>query len=599
LAKLDIIKDEKTAVMSARQKLLSKTNRDLDQALETSENDEKIAECLQIFANLRVLTNFLDNTMLENFLNDIKHVLKECFAGADVAGLQKNSQKKAASKNASERKGPGKTPTLTTSQHFRQKLWAALDWIFADYIFGYCKLSLRLSQCLAKVVENLGEKSEIATDFHTIFWGRLQNLLQTSFMSTAPVHIQQCFQQQLPKLLAAAKVLAQKLDHQFEFSDNLFEALEVGYLEKCGSNLKAALLNVDHPEKENIDALMRAAALELSASIVDKRLCRLVVGAFKACNQDFWTKIESQVKIGTDSAQVYDVANAAQIQNTNLCNLIYYHEECVRRMVDNLGVSFSTSESAEAILSHLKTGQNLVLVVLQQLFDSIASAVNIILLTMHREPGLDGNSSSNHDLSLYMRELQDFLNRSWNSHINPFADKGAVEKCARELAARCVELFVQNVCILRPLSEAGRERIKNDCLRLESALRPINLDLSSLGKCYRMLRALASLVTETPEILVAQTNERGGAIPHYCVLLLLFGHATSTDLLSPHTAAGWNNEKLIQWLGGHTSDTERFELVEGALQRYRTTIRQKKLAKYDPVYPLISNLLDTAKEQIN
>jgi conserved oligomeric Golgi complex subunit 5 len=167
------------------------------------------------------------------------------------------------------------------------------------------------------------------------------------------------------------------------------------------------------------------------------------------------------------------------------------------------------------------------------------------------------------------------------------------------LGSRCIELFLQNVSTLRPLSSVGRERIKSDCLHLENALRPVISDLSALGKSFRLLRALASLITETPENLISQTKEKGGAIPAYCVLLLLFGHASSADLISPHIAAGWNNEKLISWLQGHTSDNERLELITGALQRYRTTIRQKKLAKYDPVYPLISSYLENAKEQLN
>jgi hypothetical protein len=122
---------------------------------------------------------------------------------------------------------------------------------------------------------------------------------------------------------------------------------------------------------------------------VDARLCRLVVGAFKACNQDFWTKIEGQIKIGTDSQQVIgksiqlkrtkntskcyflfvsDIPNSSQIVNTNLANLIFYHEESVRKMIESMGVTFAKSEPAETIISHLQTGKNLILIILQQLF---------------------------------------------------------------------------------------------------------------------------------------------------------------------------------------------------------------------------------------
>lgn len=128
----------------------------------------------------------------------------------------------------------------------------------------------------------------------------------------------------------------------------------------------------------------------------------------------------------------------------------------------------------------------------------------------------------------------------------------------------------------------------------------------------RQLRALASLLTFPPEELAKQSAEPGGPVSTYVVLFLLFGHA-GPDLTSPHVAAGWSNEKLLQWLDGHTSDRERYfacyknwkisetvlffpiyslELINGALQKYRTIVRQKNIAQYDPIYPFISNYLE-------
>lgn len=57
-------------------------------------------------------------------------------------------------------------------------------------------------------------------------------------------------------------------------------------------------------QKEAVDGLVRAASTELSAALVDNRLCLLVAAAFNACNKDFWTKIEGHIKLGTDSEQV-------------------------------------------------------------------------------------------------------------------------------------------------------------------------------------------------------------------------------------------------------------------------------------------------------
>ena len=56
------------------------------------------------------------------------------------------------------------------------------------------------------------------------------------------------------------------------------------------------------------------------------------------------------------------------------------------------------------------------------------STIGIILLSMHREPGLNSNNISTGTPSMYMKELQDFLNRAWTSLIIPFTDKPSVNQ---------------------------------------------------------------------------------------------------------------------------------------------------------------------------
>lgn len=56
--------------------------------------------------------------------------------------------------------------------------------------------------------------------------------------------------------------------------------------------------------QESVDGLIEAAKIELTAAMIDNRLAMLVAAAFTACNKDFWTKIEANIKLGTDSQQV-------------------------------------------------------------------------------------------------------------------------------------------------------------------------------------------------------------------------------------------------------------------------------------------------------
>lgn len=53
-----------------------------------------------------------------------------------------------------------------------------------------------------------------------------------------------------------------------------------------------------------IDAFLQAAEKELRNVLSDNRLCSMVTAIFIACNKEFWTKIETNIKIGGDAQQV-------------------------------------------------------------------------------------------------------------------------------------------------------------------------------------------------------------------------------------------------------------------------------------------------------
>uniref|UniRef100_A0A336L4V0 CSON003351 protein n=1 Tax=Culicoides sonorensis TaxID=179676 RepID=A0A336L4V0_CULSO len=337
--------------------------------------------------------------------------------------------------------------------------------------------------------------------------------------------------------------------------------------------------------------MIRNASTELSAAIVDDNLLMMVSSAINACNKDFWSKAEGYIKLGADSKQVFDIPNTSQIQNRELANTIHYHQVATIQMVTDLGPKFGTTDAAKKIIDGLNTGRTLILTILEQLMESMNAAVNIILLSMHREPGLNTQNIATSGPSLYMKELIDFLARIWSAHIAPFSDKSSVDQCGKELAKTCIDLFITNLAIARPLSNAGRQRLKSDCAHLEKALKPVTPDLAVLGKQFRLLRSISYMITQTPENLIQNTTE-DGIMPPHIILFLLFGHAKQAELASPHQAADWPNEKLIQWLDGHTNEKERLDLIFGALQKYRLVVQKKNIATYDPVYPIIMSFFE-------
>lgn len=581
LMKIEMLIDERASAVNSKQRLLHIANRDLSNGIQEN-NEEAITRSLEIYRNLDMLGTFLNN-QIESYINDIKQAIKQCFNGADLTTLQKTSIKGSPTtlKGASS-KLPGKVPTLTTSMNFRAKLLVALEWLFTDELYSYCEQAMAIHRCLKKITSGYITENP-SKDFLAKFSKALCNLLKTSF-EDSPIHVLQNLQQSLPKLLSNFNSLQEKLSKEMELSKSIFSSLESGYIEKCAANLKISAENIS---EEIVDNMVKNATSELTVSMIDEDLLNSVINVLCACNQDFWSKIKSNTKHGSDAEQVLSIPNASQVLNINNGNLIYHHQVACEQMLVNLDLQKKNKLAYEKIRKNVDDGRNIIMSIMQQLTKQMMSTISIILLSMHREPSLNTENINVSASSLYMRELQEFISRAWTTHMTPFNDKSAVNQCAKDLSVKIIELFTQNISILRPISLKGRQRIKSDCAHLESILLLILNDLSVLGNSYRTLRSMATMIVDTPENLVASENT---LIPPYMILFLLFGHAAD-DLMSPHKAAGWSDEKLIQWLSEH-KERERLELISGALQKYRTIIRKKNITQYDPVYPLISGMLE-------
>lgn len=310
LAGVELLRVERAAVLAARQRMNAKTNNDLLTGLRTG-NESLVVQTLVILGSLQTQEVCVAN-LLDTFENDIRQAIQECFAGKSTT--KTDSVRKLKVSSADSKRAPGKTPTLVTSQHFRTKMWQSIAWLFDDEIHKLCAQIVLLQQCLhqaggstgAMAEESGGVAATIAAmdDVEQRFWRRLERLLQQSFGECA-IHVRQCLQQELPKLLAAARGLQARFGKKFAFDEAVFQPLEAGYLEQCAVNLKAPLVGTDSASDERIvDELVRAAAQELSAAMVDGRLCMMVANVFNACGREFLIRCSGLVKLGTDSKQV-------------------------------------------------------------------------------------------------------------------------------------------------------------------------------------------------------------------------------------------------------------------------------------------------------
>jgi hypothetical protein len=585
LSKIEILIDERASVINTKQRLVHIANRELSNGIQEG-NEEAITRSLEIYRNLDMLGNFLGN-QIESYVTDIKQSIKQCFNGVDLSTLQKTSIKGTPSKG----RLPGRAPNLSSTMNFKTKLLAGLEWLFTDELFTYCEQVITIDKCLKRLTSGIiGDNP--SRDFLGKFSKTIGELLKTSF-EESQVHVLQNLQQSLPKLLTYFNALNAKISKDIELSKDVFSSLNSGYIEKCAANLKVPTIDGGISE-EMIDTMVKNATTELTVSLIDEDLLSSVVNVLIACNSDLVSKIKASVKHSSDIEQVVSLPNAAQIANINAANLVHYHMTKVEEMLINLDLERKEKQAFERIRKSVEEGRKVTVAVLQALLTQIMSHIKNIFLSMHREPSLNSDNINVNAPSLYMGEFQEFFNRSWSSHVAPFSDRVAVTKVAGELSTKTIELFMQNLAILRPISAKGRQRMKSDCGHLENFVQGILPESSVLSNSYRTLRSLSLSIVETPEKLAAEENN---LIPPYVILLMLFGHA-GDDLKSPHKAAGWSDEKLINWLSDH-KERERLELISGALLKYRNHIREKNKTQYDPTYPIISKMLEECMKPFN
>lgn len=168
----------------------------------------------QVFTNMQVLPKYVDD-LLDIFIGDIKHSIKECFAGIETKKVTERKSKPGSGVDQIKPKpSPGKPQGATASQQFSRKFWTALESLFDEEIYNCWKQINFLTKCLKKVIyqpnaTNLFESVDIEKNFHE----RLNELLRISF-TECPAHIRQCLVQDLPKLLRLAKQLHSKCENR-------------------------------------------------------------------------------------------------------------------------------------------------------------------------------------------------------------------------------------------------------------------------------------------------------------------------------------------------------------------------------------------------
>lgn len=293
-------------------------------------------------------------------------------------------------------------------------------------------------------------------------------------------------------------------------------------------------------------------------ALVEENLLEKVAKNVAKCIKVYAMKTEQLLATGPDAAQVIaGVPNTCQQLNAQLANSMHYFKSQIQRICNNMKSSISEN-SMNTIEESLEALDNVTVAILLPLVESITKTVDTIIVTIHLETDwakLQVVPNRTYSTSPYMRELTQFLTRVYNTYLVPFDNKDVLSLKCGDIVVRCIELLVRHVALLRPLSQGGRMRLQVDFSQLEKTLKILCPYLSDLGRPYRLLKSVATLVVQTPtEMVAGQSSE--SSVPPSTVLLMMFSYA-GTDLASPHQNTGWSLPKLSAWLDKHTSESDR------------------------------------------
>ncbi len=76
-------------------------------------------------------------------------------------------------------------------------------------------------------------------------------------------------------------------------------------------------------------------------------------------------------------------------------------------------------------------------------------------------------ASADQQCSLYMRELQTFVNRVWQDYLAPFLCRDFVLEESAAVARKAARQFLIHASLVRPIAEGGRLRLAADFAQME------------------------------------------------------------------------------------------------------------------------------------
>jgi len=592
-------------------------------------NQAQLGTGLQVFYNLGTLPEIVDN-MVEELHSKLKSTWVE---GLDIKRISDKSQVEGLSKNG--RGGPGKAsmPGPGNMAAFRATLWANIDSLL-DSLHSHMVKMFHLQRLLCKKVDPMTHQPYISSlstpSLVQHSWTKITAMVKESFATAQAKSnfVRQACEGEYPKMVKLYNELWVKMKYTgAQYNTQVGQMEEVGLAsniftgDEMDEGLRESLTQFEHaylarslsrlfdpvnlmfsgtgvPSQGEVANIFSVMSSELSIAMVEGRLLSSVTKNICKAVSLFCVKCEGCVD--SEASQVIGQPTPAQLQNVGIVNTLAVFGEGLGSLC-NQQMSVLGHQRVNTLIVAGQEVQKQMVAATEPLLDSVGDSVEAILLTVHKEDfslEVDTNNPAS-ACSLYMKELQGFLERIARDFLSTFTCKEFLSTQLQPLAEKTIQRFVLQGSLVRPLGSGGAMRLASDCAQLEFALSSIlgpsgqsavgPTGLTALGGSYRLLRAYRSLLFLTPSDM-ATFPGLGSTVPYSIALHLLISRCPEI-LPSPAASLGWSLARYTNWLEEHQGERERLLLVQGAVEAYVAAARARQDKSYVPQYPVLIQVL--------
>ena len=117
--------------------------------------------------------------------------------------------------------------------------------------------------------------------------------------------------------------------------------------------------------------------------------------------------------------------------------------------------------------------------------------------------------------------------------------------------------------------------------------------MEEVEKSLKSVTAFKTLLFTKPECILDMEEISNGSLKYSVALHFLFNKAPS-ELKSPNESAGWSTSRYSRWLEDHKEETDRLQLIKGALESYAAGTRIRREKSYVAPYPIMVKVLQEA-----